>query len=977
MKKLLFSLVVILLLVTTFSTTVAVYTSDTTKKFYWEGTYNDVLRGVYSSLDFGNIEYIKISDQDLINEIPEKIKVMVIPTNAAINNSEAKALEKYMQNGGRIITFYESTLRFSDGEIRPNFVIGNYVGIQNKGWDKGDYNYIELNEKAKKIFGNDVGKYITTPRGFTFKMEIKDKETEILGEWVKNQNGEKTNKNLNAAIVMGKSGIYFGENIPLFAEGDDNIKKILVNSVRYLNDLEPAKIDLAKLKLQKVEKELISAKNKLSEKKEIIKEKNYNDFQNKLQKLEIKFEKLLSSKPTKESIENLEKEIALYKASLIESKSIQTRALWLDYYSIINTENPEGLRKAIKELHKKNYNVLIPEVFYQSRTILKDFYKIPQQKELRSWKEDPLEIIIEEAHKYGMEVHAWSWVFAIAHNNTTSQVMIDHPEWIEKDKYGNTFTPKMTAWLSHANDDARNWIKKHIMYIVENYDVDGINLDYIRYDSDIMGYDETTIKKYEKETGINPREIEKYTQQEVHWQIWRENLVTSFLKEIYKEIKLKKPEVIVSADVFGSIESSRMVKKQNWANWIENKYLDIIFMMDYDRTLESLSYTLEEQQQYMKNIHIYPGISITSANTPENVNEFLKEITEQGFSGYAIFSLLHLNRMDDELLNVGLLKKPAVPAHASFDKIIQNYKGIFEEQIDLYIQKEQLKEKDKEWFFEKYSNIEKISLKKEIKPLFMEIVNLKRESNEELSNIKSSMKIVENLYELMDILRPYMYDEIRKGKDEIKPQKPNSMVVVENPLPLPKKTIKKSSENVLIDGEIDDLWNDFNWSNYFVTSDTGKIGNEKTRVKTFYKDGYLYVLYEAMESDIKNINIINGERDDRYYLGDSVEMFILPDESKKEYYHYVISPKGNIYDEHINGDKWDKNWNGEIFAVGKIKKDKWILEMKVKIDELIDKEFRINFNRSRWRGKSAEYTSWSSTYGSFHTIERFGYAIIE
>lgn len=224
---------------------------------------------------------------------------------------------------------------------------------------------------------------------------------------------------------------------------------------------------------------------------------------------------------------------------LLSSDLIETRAIWLDYAAIAEAKTSENLSKIIDELAALNFNLLLPEVIYQGRTISRELSEAtgyPLSELFVDWEEDPLEIIITEAHKRGLEVHPWVWVFAMAHTNPSPMMKL-HPEWIEKDKFGNIYSESETVWFSHANEEARDFIKNGILTLVNMFDIDGIHLDYIRYASDYMGYDEVTVDKFQKETGINPIAIEEYSKEAVDWQLWRENLVTSFVQEIYREVK--------------------------------------------------------------------------------------------------------------------------------------------------------------------------------------------------------------------------------------------------------------------------------------------------------------------------------------------------------------------------------------------------------------------------------------------------------
>jgi uncharacterized lipoprotein YddW (UPF0748 family) len=88
---------------------------------------------------------------------------------------------------------------------------------------------------------------------------------------------------------------------------------------------------------------------------------------------------------------------------------------------------------------------------------------------------DPLEFAIEECHKRGLQLHAWVVTIPIGKWKKLgcAQLNKKHPNMVKRigeDGYMNPESPKTAEYLA-----------KICKEIVDNYDVDGIHLDYIRY----------------------------------------------------------------------------------------------------------------------------------------------------------------------------------------------------------------------------------------------------------------------------------------------------------------------------------------------------------------------------------------------------------------------------------------------------------------------------------------------------------------
>ncbi len=87
---------------------------------------------------------------------------------------------------------------------------------------------------------------------------------------------------------------------------------------------------------------------------------------------------------------------------------------------------------------------------------------------------DPLEFAIQEAHRRGIELHAWLNPYRVERNVgnyplDTMHVAVKHPEWL--------ITIGNIAVLNPGLPEVRDYIKGIVADIVSRYDVDGIHFD--------------------------------------------------------------------------------------------------------------------------------------------------------------------------------------------------------------------------------------------------------------------------------------------------------------------------------------------------------------------------------------------------------------------------------------------------------------------------------------------------------------------
>ena len=87
---------------------------------------------------------------------------------------------------------------------------------------------------------------------------------------------------------------------------------------------------------------------------------------------------------------------------------------------------------------------------------------------------DPLDFAIEEAHKRGMELHAWFNPYRATHNLIDAHTAANHiskqkPEWF--------FTYGGKKLFNPGLPEVRQYIVSVIMDVVRKYDIDGVHFD--------------------------------------------------------------------------------------------------------------------------------------------------------------------------------------------------------------------------------------------------------------------------------------------------------------------------------------------------------------------------------------------------------------------------------------------------------------------------------------------------------------------
>ena len=203
---------------------------------------------------------------------------------------------------------------------------------------------------------------------------------------------------------------------------------------------------------------------------------------------------------------------------------------------------------------------------------------------------DPLAYAVEEAHKRGLELHVWVNPFRVTSGGTISTddlVWKNAGEWIIKYDNGS-FDGQI---IDPGFPDARAYVIKVLMEIVNNYDVDGIVMDDYFYP-----YGGTTTEDAKSKALYKPDNVVDVNKDGDTDDDWRRSNVDVCLKALYDTIQSVKPWVRLGMGTFGIWSTQKKaaeaygltlpsgirglddydVQACNPVEWVMNGYVDYI-----------------------------------------------------------------------------------------------------------------------------------------------------------------------------------------------------------------------------------------------------------------------------------------------------------------------------------------------------------------------------------------------------------------
>lgn len=285
------------------------------------------------------------------------------------------------------------------------------------------------------------------------------------------------------------------------------------------------------------------------------------------------------------------------------------RSYWVDAFNP-GIYNEEQVAKLVADAKDVGANALIVQTVRRYDCFCNDALYPRTGANIAPAPYDPLEAIIEAAHAEGIEVHAWVnvntlWNAAAAPADP-NHVYNTHgfdaegvDRWLNK-RYDGVEKVGNNSFVDPANPAVAEYIVDGIRSIQENYDVDGINLDYIRYPdysvldggefSNDWGYSDISLSRFHADTGRTDVPEPKDKQ----FSDWRRDQISNLVRKIYvnmyetdasDRLSINGITYAYGPSHYGSWEQARPYTAvlQDWYGWSLEGSIDTVTAMNYKR----------------------------------------------------------------------------------------------------------------------------------------------------------------------------------------------------------------------------------------------------------------------------------------------------------------------------------------------------------------------------------------------------------
>lgn len=340
------------------------------------------------------------------------------------------------------------------------------------------------------------------------------------------------------------------------------------------------------------------------------------------------------------------------------------KALWLsvfdmDFLKDSRDDFAENSNKVFERIAGEGFD----HIFLQVRPYADALYKseiFPWSRFLSSQQGidpgfDPLEILVENAHKNGIKIHAWINPYRILSEDDPSLLSDDNPakKMIEENSE-DIFRFEKGIFFDPSSERARGLILNGIREIVRNYDVDGIHIDDYFYPSTDEELDEYEYGEYSGEMTLSQ---------------WRMTNVDTFVSGMYSAVKSIDRECIVSISPSGNMEYNYDFLFADVKKWIGEKgYADWVIPQIYfgfENEVNPFEKVLSKWCEIKrdKQVKIIPGLALykggkTDENAGSGQNEWINNndiisreislVKEKSCDGYALYSYSSMDENNKE-----------------------------------------------------------------------------------------------------------------------------------------------------------------------------------------------------------------------------------------------------------------------------------------------------------------------------------------
>ena len=303
----------------------------------------------------------------------------------------------------------------------------------------------------------------------------------------------------------------------------------------------------------------------------------------------------------------------------------------------------EEIANLVDFAKKKELGILFVQVYQSNRAWFpsKIADSRPYESCLKSVSEDPLRLLIKEAHTAGIEVYAWLNMLSLGTNKDAvllkrygADILTRN---LKKKKALEDYKIDDQYFLEPGDTRIREYLTGIVTEVLGAYPgLDGILFDYIRYPdkNPAYGYTEINVERFKRSVGLDA--IEEHSK---IWEDWKRNQVTEVLELLVKKTRRLRPDIRISATGCMPYSRAYLEAFQDWPSWLKQGLVDSVTIMSYSPyppEFEEWILTARKKVRDFKKVNIGLG-AYKLVGSPGTFGEEFRMCEKTGAGAYVIF----------------------------------------------------------------------------------------------------------------------------------------------------------------------------------------------------------------------------------------------------------------------------------------------------------------------------------------------------
>ncbi|MBC7287351.1 MAG: family 10 glycosylhydrolase, partial [Armatimonadetes bacterium] len=585
---------------------------------------------VARALNTAGVEFAAIEDEDVAAGKLQGAKVAIFPYTPRWAPGETDAAVQFVQSGGKVFVFYTierplaAALGLAGGEYTPAPAPGAFAECR-------------LAQGAPEVRGTPE-KFVQNSWNINSFRPGRD-DCKVLYEWY-TSDGQPTGR---PAMMISDSGVYMTHVLTamdittkgrlLLALIGHFVPDIWVSAAQ--RAVEGATRFVAFSSMDELRAIVRQAKDK----------KIANDPDEALARAEKAWQNIQQARQEQRFVDVLDG-IDPFRAAAAEaytrclpSRDYEMRAVWIHTAFGVG-DGKWGWEKSIRHLKEMGFNAILPNmlwggVAYYESSVLPVHDRVKQEG-------DQVAECAKCCKQYGVELHVWkvNWNLGGGHTPDWFRQQLLNEGRLQVDPEGKTID-----WLCPSDERNFRLERDSMLELVEKYDIAGIHFDYIRYPGMNGCYCDRCRRLFEERIG---KKVDNWPQDVLQgpyrqeWLQFRRDNITRLVRSVSEKAHQIKPDIKVSAAVFGYWDGARDSVGQDWVQWVKEGLLDFVCPMDYIPDNAALRSLVARQVAWVSGrVPLYIGLGEWRLEDAVHLGYQIQMIRELGADGFVLFHYDH------------------------------------------------------------------------------------------------------------------------------------------------------------------------------------------------------------------------------------------------------------------------------------------------------------------------------------------------